>query len=119
MPRSPIASSKGLGVSGHRRRSKTSAVDRWQRRRRHLGRLRNGRVAYDASAVACYDRVMDPSSFDTLSELFARDVDRELLRRAQARTPTERILWLEEMQEFAAAAKKAQADEVERAARAS
>ena len=45
--------------------------------------------------------------FDVLSELFARDIDMELLRRAQARTPTERIRWLEGMQEFAEQARKA------------
>jgi hypothetical protein len=44
---------------------------------------------------------MVPTCFDVLSELFARDVDRELLKRAQARTPTERLIWLEEMQAFA------------------
>jgi hypothetical protein len=54
---------------------------------------------------------MGRSSFDVLAELFARDVDRELLERSLARTPTERIIWLEEMQEFAEAARKARADE--------
>ena len=45
--------------------------------------------------------------FDILSELFARDIDMDLLRRAKAKTPTERIVWLEQMQAFAEEAKKA------------
>jgi hypothetical protein len=53
---------------------------------------------------------MERTCFDVLAALFARDVDRELLRRAQAKTPTERILWLEEMQDFADAARKAGRD---------
>lgn len=59
----------------------------------------------------CYAFSMLPtrSSFDVLAELFARDVDRDLLRRSLARTPTERILWLEEMQAFAEDARKARA----------
>ncbi len=60
---------------------------------------------------------MERTCFDILSELFARDVDRELLRRAQAKTPTERIIWLEEMQAFADDAKKARQDEASRAPR--
>jgi hypothetical protein len=39
--------------------------------------------------------------FDILAELFERDVDVALLERARAKTPTERIVWLEEMQAFA------------------
>jgi hypothetical protein len=58
---------------------------------------------------------MAATCFDVLSELFARDVDRELLRRAQERTPTERILWLEEMQKFAEDARMARANEATRA----
>jgi hypothetical protein len=54
--------------------------------------------------------------FDILAELFARDVDRELLRRSLARTPTERIEWLEQVQAFADEARKARADEAARAA---
>ena len=50
---------------------------------------------------------MAPTCFDVLSELFARDLDPELVRRAKAKTPTERILWLEEMQRFADEARKA------------
>lgn len=57
------------------------------------------------------------TSFDRIAELFARDVDRGLLRRALARTPTERIEWLEEMQAFADEAKKARAHEATRAPR--
>lgn len=59
--------------------------------------------------------LMERTCFDILSELFARDVDRELLRRAQEKTPTERIIWLEEMQAFAEDAKKAREDEAARA----
>ncbi len=54
---------------------------------------------------------MAQTLFEVLAELFARDVDRELLRQSLARTPTERILWLEEMQAFAEAARKARTDE--------
>ena len=60
---------------------------------------------------------MERTCFDILSELFARDIDVELLRRAQAKTPTERIRWLEEMQEFAEQAKKARIDAVARTTR--
>jgi hypothetical protein len=45
------------------------------------------------------------SSFDLLAELFARDIDRELLQRSCAKTPAERLTWLEEMQAFAASIK--------------
>jgi hypothetical protein len=55
--------------------------------------------------------------FDVLSELFARDIDRDLLRRAKAKTPTERIIWLEEMQAFAADARNAQHHAAETAPR--
>ena len=58
---------------------------------------------------------MERTCFDILSELFARDVDRELLKRSRSKTPTERIIWLEEMQAFAEAAKKARTDEATRA----
>ncbi|MEM9695175.1 MAG: hypothetical protein AAGA56_21715 [Myxococcota bacterium] len=54
---------------------------------------------------------MGRTCFDILAELFAKDVDRELLAKSLARTPTERIIWLEEMQAFAEAARKAQVDE--------
>ena len=54
---------------------------------------------------------MERSSFDVVAELVARDVDMTLLRRALARTPTERIQWLEEMQEFSAQARKSARDE--------
>ncbi len=50
---------------------------------------------------------MERTLFDVLAELFERDVDQALLRRALSRTPTERIQWLEEMQSFAEAARKA------------
>lgn len=57
------------------------------------------------------------NSFDRLAELFAQDVDRALLARSKAMTPTERIRWLEEMQTFAEEAKKARSHEARRAAR--
>jgi hypothetical protein len=50
---------------------------------------------------------MTVSAVDALIDLFARDVDVDLLRRGLAKTPTERIIWLEEMQAFAEAARKA------------
>jgi hypothetical protein len=59
---------------------------------------------------------VERTCFDVLSELFARDIDRELLRQARAKTPTERLVWLEEMQAFADAARKARLDAAERAA---
>lgn len=52
--------------------------------------------------------------FDTLSERFAGDLDPELVRRAEAKTPAERILWLEEMQSFGEAARKAREHEASR-----
>ena len=52
---------------------------------------------------------MDRTCFDILADLFAADLDEELLRRAKAKTPTERIVWLEEMQAFADEARKGQA----------
>jgi hypothetical protein len=68
---------------------------------------------------ACYSSpVKAASCFDTLSEVFARDLDLELLRRARAKTPTERIQWLERMQEIADQARRARADEAARAAQA-
>jgi hypothetical protein len=54
--------------------------------------------------------------FDTLAELFAKDVDRALLRRSLERSVTERIRWLEEMQEFAGQARKARTHEAPGAA---
>jgi hypothetical protein len=54
---------------------------------------------------------MAQSSFDIIAELIARDVDRTLLARSLARTPTERIQWLEEMQAFAEEARKAREHE--------
>ena len=48
--------------------------------------------------------------FDVLSRLFAADIDKDLLRQGAAKTPTERIVWLEEMQAFADDAKKARKD---------
>ena len=65
----------------------------------------------------CYLEDVERTCFDVLSELFARDIDMDLLRRAQAKTPTERIEWLEEMQAFAEDARKARADEAARAPR--
>jgi hypothetical protein len=60
---------------------------------------------------------VDRTCFDVLAELFAKDIDRELLRRSLAKTPTERIQWLEQMQEFAEQARKARADEAAGAAK--
>jgi hypothetical protein len=71
-----------------------------------------------AHAPTCYATGVERTCFDVLSELFERDLDRELLRRAQAKTPTERIVWLEEMQAFADEARKARSDEAARATRA-
>jgi len=51
-----------------------------------------------------------------MAELFARDVDRDLLARGLAMTPTERIIWLEEMQAFADAIQRGRNDEASRAA---
>lgn len=59
--------------------------------------------------------LVSSTCFDVLSRLFANDVDMTLLRQAAAKTPTERILWLEDMQQFADDAKKAIADEASRA----
>jgi len=53
---------------------------------------------------------MERTCFDILSELFARDIDMDLLRRSMAKTPTERIIWLEEMQAFAEELKKGTRD---------
>jgi hypothetical protein len=55
--------------------------------------------------------VNDETLFDVLADRFARDVDRTLLERSLKRTVTERIRWLEAMQEFAEQAKKARAHE--------
>jgi hypothetical protein len=60
----------------------------------------------------------EQTCFDVLAELFARDVDRELLSRSLAKTVTERIQWLEQMQEFAEVARKARAHEAAEAAQA-
>ena len=54
------------------------------------------------------------TSFDVLSRLFAADIDKALLRQGAAKTPTERIVWLEEMQAFADDAMKARQDAVAR-----
>jgi hypothetical protein len=70
------------------------------------------------AGVWCYPRWVTTAAtcFDILAELFARDVDRSLVARSLARTPTERVEWLEEMQAFAEAARKARADEAAGAA---
>jgi hypothetical protein len=67
--------------------------------------------------VAATISSMERSSFDVIAELMARDLDPELLRRARDKTPTERIIWLEEMQAFADDARKARTDAAERAPR--
>jgi len=69
------------------------------------------------AAVAATISSMERSSFDVIAELMARDLDPELLRRARDKTPTERIIWLEEMQAFADDARKARTDAAERAPR--
>jgi len=58
-----------------------------------------------------YRRGVERTGYDVLTELFARDVDRALLRQSQARTPTQRIQWLEDMQSFAEAAAEARRHE--------
>ena len=55
------------------------------------------------------------TSFDILIDLLAKDIDDVLFERARRKTPTERLIWLEEMQEFAEAAKKARENETPRA----
>jgi hypothetical protein len=68
--------------------------------------------------AACYRGDVSRTCFDLLAELFAKDVDRALMRQSLARTPTERIQWLEQIQAFADAARKARADEAARAPQA-
>ncbi len=63
------------------------------------------------------DGTNERTCFDILAELFERDIDLALLKRAQARTPTERIEWLEQMQAFADDARKARDSEAPRAPR--
>jgi len=46
------------------------------------------------------------SSIDDVIELLMKDIDPVLFARARAKTPTERLRWLSEMQAFAEAAKK-------------
>jgi hypothetical protein len=70
-----------------------------------------------ARSVACYARSVQRTCFDVLSELFARDIDKELLHRGAAKTPTARIRWLEEMQSLAEDAKRARDHEAETATR--
>jgi hypothetical protein len=74
-------------------------------------------AAFEASPDGATLEWMKRTCFETLAELFERDIDRELLRRACAKTPTERLAWLEEMQAFADQAKKAQGNEAPGAAR--
>ena len=62
------------------------------------------------------DSEAEPTCFDVLADLFARDVDRALLQRALKKTPTERLAWLQEMQAFAEQAKEARKHEADRAA---
>jgi len=52
---------------------------------------------------------VERTCFEVLAELFARDIDRDLLVRSLALTPTQRIEWLEQMQAFAAEARRARA----------
>ncbi|HVY44285.1 MAG TPA: hypothetical protein VHB21_00340 [Minicystis sp.] len=59
---------------------------------------------------------MERSSFDTLAELLAADVDRSLVRRALQKTPDERLAWLEEMQALMQEMRRARQDEASRAA---
>lgn len=60
---------------------------------------------------------MERTTFDVLAELFARDVDIGLLRRSRAMTPTQRLEWLEQMQDFAESAERGRIHEAETAAR--
>jgi hypothetical protein len=57
------------------------------------------------------------NSFDAIAEAIAKDLDRALLKRSLARTPTERIAWLESMQALAKEARPAR-DAAREAARA-
>ena len=54
---------------------------------------------------------MAETCFDILAEHFARDIDRDLVKRGLAKTPAERLAWLEEMQAFAEAARRAREKE--------
>lgn len=67
---------------------------------------RDREFAYTSREAVGYSSVA-MSSFEVLAALFARDVDRSLLRRSLAKTPTQRLEWLEEIQAFAEAAKTA------------
>ena len=51
------------------------------------------------------------SSFDVIAELLQKDIDTVLFERFLAKTPTERIAWLEEIQSFAELAKEARKNE--------
>ena len=51
------------------------------------------------------------SSFDIVAELLQKDIDPVLFQRFLDKTPTERIAWLEEIQEFAEMAKEARKNE--------
>ncbi len=54
---------------------------------------------------------MAETCFDILAERFARDIDRDLVKRGLSKTPSERLAWLEEMQTFAEAARRAREKE--------
>lgn len=60
---------------------------------------------------------MERTTFEVLAELFARDVDVGLLRRSLAMSPTPRLEWLEQMQDFAENAKRERIHEAETASR--
>lgn len=58
-----------------------------------------------------YVGTVERTLFDILAELFARDADQALLRSSAAKTPTERLRWLQDTQAFADAARVARAAE--------
>ncbi|MBX7114084.1 MAG: hypothetical protein K1X64_07090 [Myxococcaceae bacterium] len=73
-------------------------------------------VTGPVALVQC--KAMERTSFDILAELFAKDIDPSLVKRGLERSPTERIEWLEQMQQFADAARKAARLEAERSSQA-
>src|SRR5262245_38687352 len=79
---------------------RTASRASWQNARSPNRAEKRGHALIASPPSAWYFVHVQRTCFDVLAELFARDVDRELLRRSRAKTPTERIQWLEEMQEF-------------------
>jgi hypothetical protein len=102
------ASDGGVGASRLRGGSRTGRAAETNPQRRSAPPLEGtGRAIRLIVELTC---------FEILAELFAQDVDRDLLKRSLGMTPTERIIWLEEMQGFAEAAEKGRRDEAESAA---